>query len=105
MAEPELDATSHEPTGHILMHLAPGDAGTPVELWTPETPVTATATHAIVINGGNSAGVLGERLGSFRTYVQALTETRTLMTGTIEVQGRLTTSLGDIASLQEVTAF
>ncbi len=104
-AEPELDATSHQPTGHILVHVTPGDTGTPIELWTPEIPITATPTHAIVINGANSSGVLSERLGSFRTFVQALQETRALMATTIEVQGRLTTSLGDIASLQEVFAF
>jgi hypothetical protein len=37
--------------------------------------------------------------------VQALTETRTLMTSTVETQGRLTTSLGDIARLSETFAF
>lgn len=103
-AEPELDASGN-PTGHILARSAPGETPANVELWTPDTAITAEATHAVVINGANSAGVLGERLGSFRTYVQALTETRTLMTTTIEVQGRLTTALGDIAALQEVTAF
>jgi hypothetical protein len=103
-AEPELGADGN-PTGHILMHAAPGEAGTAVELFTAETPLTAEPTHAIVINGGNSAGVLSERLGSFRSFVQALQETRTLMTTTIEVQGRLTTSLGDIARLEEVAAF
>jgi hypothetical protein len=100
-AEPELDATTHEPTGHILMRAAPTDTATPIELWTPETPITATPTHAIVINSANSAGVLSERLGAFRTYVTVLQETRTLMTATIEVQGRLTTSLGDIARLEQ----
>jgi hypothetical protein len=104
-AEPELDASSHQPTGHILVHAAPGDTGTPVELWTPDTAITATGTHAIVIANDGSANVLSERLGAFRTYVQALTETRQLMTSTIEVQGRLTTSLGDIARLEEVFAF
>lgn len=103
-AEPEVGADG-QPTGHILTHVTPGDTAVPVELWTPETAVTATPTHAIVINGGNSSGVLSERLGSFRTFVQALTETRTLMTGTIEIQGRLTTALGDIARLEEVAAF
>ena len=103
-AEPELGADGN-PTGHILTHATPGDTGTPIELWTAETAIPTTATHAIVINGGNSAGVLSERLGSFRSYVQALQETRTLMTGTIEIQGRLTTALGDIARLEEVAAF
>ncbi len=103
-AEPELGADGN-PTGHILTRAAPGAASTPIELWTAETAIPATATHAIVINGGNSAGVLSERLGSFRSYVQALQETRTLMTSTIEIQGRLTTALGDIARLEEVAAF
>jgi hypothetical protein len=58
-----------------------------------------------VINGEQSTGVLGERLGAFRSYATALIATRTLMTSTIEVQGRLTTELGDIARLEVRPAF
>ncbi|MFO0684112.1 MAG: hypothetical protein U0234_18815 [Sandaracinus sp.] len=103
-AEPELDA-SGQPTGHILMHAAPGETGTQVELWAAGTAITATPDHAIIVDGASSAGVLGERLGSFRDYVQQLSATRTLMTNTIEIQGRLTTSLGEIAAIEEVAAF
>lgn len=103
-AEAEVDASGAQ-TGHIAARATPTDAPVPLEYWTPTTALTATPTHAMLINTANSTGVLSERLGAFREYVSALQETRTLMGTTIEVQGRLTTSLGDIARLEPTFAF
>ena len=103
-AEPVIGADG-QPTPQILARGTRSGAGRPFDVWTPEVVLGATPTHVLVIDGQGSAGVLGERLGAFRGFVLALTEIRELMNQTIEIQGRLTTALGDIARLEEVTAF
>jgi hypothetical protein len=94
-----------QPSAQILARATRTGAGRPFDRWTPEAELGTSPTHVLLIDGAGSAGVLGERLGAFRSYVLALTEIRELMTQTIEIQGRLTTALGDIARLEEVTAF
>ncbi len=103
-AEPAMGADG-QPTAQILARGTRTGAGRPFDRWAPGVELGSTPTHVLLIDGAGSAGVLGERLGAFRGFVLALTEIRELMTQTIEIQGRLTTSLGDIARLEEVTAF
>lgn len=102
-AEPAM--ADGQPTAQILARGTRTGAGRPFDRWAPDVELGTAPTHVLLIDGAGSAGVLGERLGAFRGFVLALTEIRELMNQTIEIQGRLTTALGDIARLEEVTAF
>lgn len=75
-----------------------------LELLTVETTITDSPSHVIPIDNRASAGVLSSQLGAFRDYVTEIRELKALMDQTIEIQGRLTTALGEIARLEEVFA-
>ncbi len=81
-----------------------GGPGRELEMFTAETEIGDNASSVMVLDGAQSAGVLAEQLGAFRSYVNELREIKTLMDQTVEIQGRLTTSLGEIARLNEVFA-
>lgn len=79
--------------------------GRELDILTIETTIGTTPTHVFTIDNASSAGVLSAQLGGFRDYIQEIREIKTLMDQTVEIQGRLTTSLGEIARLEEVFAF
>lgn len=81
-----------------------GGAGRELDIYVPETALTSTPTHVMLVDGAQSAGVLSEQLGAFRSYINEIRELKTLMDQTVEIQGRLTTALGEIARLEEVFA-
>jgi hypothetical protein len=66
--------------------------------------IGSAPTHVLLIDGAGSRGVLASQTGAFGEYVNSIREIKTLMDQTVEIQGRLTTSLGEIARLQEVFA-
>lgn len=81
-----------------------GGPGREFDRFVPGSTIGNTPSAVMVVDGAQSAGVLAEQLGAFRQYVNDIRELKTLMDQTVEIQGRLTTSLGEIARLQEVFA-
>ncbi|UJR79882.1 hypothetical protein [Sandaracinus amylolyticus] len=81
-----------------------GGPGRELERFVADTEIGTTPATVLIVDGAQSAGVLSEQLGAFRQYVQDITELKRMMDQTVEIQGRLTTSLGEIARLQEVFA-
>ena len=81
-----------------------GGPGREFDRFVPGTEIGSSPSSVMVVNGADSAGVRAEQLGAFRQYVNDIRELKTLMDQTVEIQGRLTTSLGEIARLQEVFA-
>jgi hypothetical protein len=100
-AEQDLDTTSHQPTGRLFMRAARTGPGRAFDRWTPGATINGTPSGVLEIDGPGSAAVLGDRVGAFRSFAQALEETRTLMLQTAEVQQRLSTALTGIANLPE----
>jgi hypothetical protein len=58
--------------------------------------------YVILVHPERSMGVLGQQVSEFAQYSADLTELKTLVDGTMEIQGRLETELGEIARLEEV---
>lgn len=81
-----------------------GGQGRELDIFVPGTTLSGSPSHVMLVDGAQSAGVLSEQLGAFRSYVNEIRELKTLMDQTIEIQGRLTTALGEIAALDEVFA-
>lgn len=81
-----------------------GGPGRELDRFVADTEIGTSPSSVLVVDGAQSAGVLAEQLGAFRQYVNDIRELKTLMDQTVEIQGRLTTSLGEIARLQEVFA-
>ena len=50
-------------------------------------------------------GVLGEQASLFAEYVRDVGQVKALLDSTMEIQGRLENSLGEIAAKEEVFAF
>jgi hypothetical protein len=73
-------------------------------IFAPGVEIGTSPTHVLLIDGAGSRGVLASQTGAFGEYVNSIREIKTLMDQTIEIQGRLTTSLGEIARLEEVFA-
>ena len=88
----------------LLARPRAGGQGRELDILTIETTIGTTPTHVFPIDNASSAGVLSAQLGGFRDYIQEIREIKTLMDQTVEIQGRLTTSLGEIARLEEVFA-
>lgn len=88
----------------LMARPRPGGQGRELDILTIETTIGDSPTHVFPIDGASSAGVLSAQLGGFRDYIQEIREIKTLMDQTVEIQGRLTTSLGEIARLEEVFA-
>ncbi|MBO6938007.1 MAG: hypothetical protein JJ863_23760 [Deltaproteobacteria bacterium] len=61
--------------------------------------------YVILINNQQSMGVLGEQASLFADYVHQLGQLNTEIQAAVEVQGRLETSLGQIASNEELFTF
>jgi hypothetical protein len=96
-----------EPTANpnkVIARPRRGGPGRELDVFGEGTTISSNASAVMLIDGGQSAGVLSEQLGAFRLFVNEIREIKTLMDQTVEVQGRLTTSLGEIARLQEVFA-
>jgi hypothetical protein len=86
----------------VAARLTRGGAPRDLQLYTGAEPITATATHVLLIDGQQSRGALAEQLGAFGRFVQRLMEIKTLLDQTVEVQGRLLQSLNQV--LTEVGA-
>ncbi len=78
-----------------------GGQGRELDVFVSGTTLSGSPSHVMLVDGAQSAGVLSEQLGAFRSYVNEIRELKTLMDQTIEIQGRLTTALGEIAALEE----
>jgi hypothetical protein len=78
-----------------------GGQGREFDIFVSGTALGTSPSHVMLVDGAQSAGVLSEQLGAFRSYVNEIRELKTLMDQTIEIQGRLTTALGEIAALEE----
>ena len=61
--------------------------------------------YVMLINTPQSMGVLGEQATLFGNYVQQLGQLNTEIQAAMEVQGRLETELGQIASNEELNSF
>ena len=61
--------------------------------------------YVMLINNQQSMGVLGEQASLFADYVHQLGQLNTEIQAAMEVQGRLETSLGQIASNEELFTF
>jgi hypothetical protein len=94
-----LEAGTEE--GHVLARGTRTGAGREFALWTPEGEISATPEFVIAIDGAGSTGVLAVQTGAFGEFVRQIQELDQLMDETVETQGRLTTALGEIASLPE----
>jgi len=91
--------------GHVLARGTRTGAGREFALFDPANPdaaITSAPEFVILIDGAGSAGVLAIQTGAFGEFVRSIQELNTLMTETVETQGRLTTALGEISTLQEV---
>lgn len=88
--------------GRVLARGTRTGAGREFALWTPENEIGTAPEFVIAIDGAGSAGVLAIQTGAFGDFVRDIQELDTLMDETIETQGRLTTALGEIATLPEV---
>jgi hypothetical protein len=91
--------------GHLLARGTRTGAGREFALFDPTNPdaeITTAPEYVILIDGAGSAGVLAIQTGAFGEFVRSIQELNTLMTETVETQGRLTTALGEIATLPEV---
>jgi hypothetical protein len=97
-APPERD----EP--RVLARGTRGGPGRAMAVFAPGVEIGSAPTHVLLIDGAGSRGVLASQTGAFGEYVNSIREIKTLMDQTVEIQGRLTTSLGEIARLQEVFA-
>jgi hypothetical protein len=98
------EQNQREPT-KVVARPRRGGPGRELQIFTADTEIGSTATHVMLIDGAQSAGVLSEQLGAFRIFVNDIREIKALVDQTVEVQGRLTTSLGEIARLEERFAF
>ncbi len=97
-APPEND----EP--RVLVRGTRGGPGRAMAVFAAGTEIGTAPTHVLLIDGAGSRGVLASQTGAFGEYVNDIREIKTLMDQTIEIQGRLVTSLGEIARLEEVFA-
>lgn len=98
----EAPAEGNQP--RVLARGARGGQGRAMGVFGPGVEIGSSPTHVLIIDGAGSRGVLASQTGAFGEYVNSIREIKTLMDQTIEIQGRLTTSLGEIARLQEVFA-
>ncbi|MDQ3037965.1 MAG: hypothetical protein M3Y87_36555, partial [Myxococcota bacterium] len=99
-----LEAAAGDNPTKVMARARRGGQGRELEVFVPGTELGASPTHVMIVDGAQSAGVLSEQLGAFRNYVVEIRELKTLMDQTVEIQGRLTTALGEIARLEEVFA-
>lgn len=87
--------------GHVLARGTRTGAGREFALWTPENEISTSPEYVIAIDGAGSTGVLAVQTGAFGDFVRQIQELDQLMDETVETQGRLTTALGEIATLPE----
>ncbi|MCA9583351.1 MAG: hypothetical protein KC416_16235, partial [Myxococcales bacterium] len=58
--------------------------------------------YVIVIEPQRSIGVLGQAVGEFAQYAADLSELKSVIDKTVEVQGRLEKGLGEIATMKSL---
>ncbi|MAQ17398.1 MAG: hypothetical protein CMN30_21700 [Sandaracinus sp.] len=79
--------------------------GVEKEVYTGADLSEDTDKWVILINNQQSMGVLGEQASLFADYVRELSVIAGEITAAVEVQGRLETELGQIASNEELATF
>jgi hypothetical protein len=94
-----------QPSGKALVRPSQSQPGRELDLFTADTEVGSGANTVILIDGRQSAGVLSEQRGAFGTYAADLLALKRLVTETVELQGRVTTALAEIARLEHSFAF
>jgi hypothetical protein len=99
-----LEPATGTDTNKVMARVRRGGQGRELDLFAPDTTLGDAPSHVMLVDGAQSAGVLAEQLGAFRNYINEIRELKTLMDQTVEIQGRLTTALGEIARLEEVFA-
>jgi hypothetical protein len=90
--------------GRVIARGTRGGPGREMQVFAPGVTIGSSPTHVLLIDGAGSRGVLATQTGAFGQYVNDIRELKQLMDQTIEIQGRLTTALGEIARLEEVFA-
>ncbi len=88
----------------VLARGTRGGPGRAMAIFGPGLEIGTSPSYVLLIDGAGSRGVLASQTGAFGQYVNDIREIKTLMDQTIEIQGRLTTSLSEIARLTEVFA-
>ncbi len=67
-----------------------------------QTLAESPDNYVVLVHPEHSIGVLGQQAGEFAQYSADLTEIKTLVDHTMEIQGQLETELGEIARLEEL---
>lgn len=76
-----------------------GGATATKKIYTGQSLETAPEQYVILVETTSSVNILGQQAGAFGQYRASLTELKTLLDKTVEVQGRLENELGQIAAL------
>jgi hypothetical protein len=70
--------------------------------WAGEDLSSKTSDYVIMIDKGRSGEVLGGATSHFQSFARDLMEAKTLADQTVEIQGRLTQQLGNVAKLSSL---
>lgn len=86
------------PRTDAVVHSRRGGAPATVKIYTGQ-PLDDNPSQYVILVDNSHVEVFGQQLGPFAQYRSSLTELKTLLDKTIEVQGRLENELGQIAAL------
>lgn len=89
------------PPTKVMVSDRPGGRTVERTIYSGEDLNTTPDNYVILIDGSRSGGVLGQRASAFLDYVRQIRELQDLLQKTVETQGQLTTSLSEIARLEE----
>jgi len=88
-----------QPRVEASVRASRGGAAATKKIYTGQPLETDPSQYVILVEGASSINVLGQQASAFGQYRLGLTELKTLLDKTIEVQGRLENELGQIAAL------
>lgn len=88
-----------QPRVEASVRASRGGAAATKKIYTGQPLDTDPSQYVILVEGASSINVLGQQASAFGQYRSSLTELKTLLDKTIEVQGRLENELGQIAAL------
>ncbi|MGE0791552.1 MAG: hypothetical protein AB7S26_38105 [Sandaracinaceae bacterium] len=86
---------------HLMARATRGGPGREFALYTGvEQEITGSPEFVMLIDNGTSRGVLAEQTGAFGRFLLMVREIKQKIDETMEIQGRLITSLGEVARLE-----
>jgi hypothetical protein len=88
-----------QPRTEASVRATRGGAAATKKIYTGQSLEEDPSQYVILVEGQSSINVLGQQANAFGQYRANLTELKTLLDKTIEIQGRLETELGQIAAL------